>query len=148
MYTVPLIVGTVWLVFLSLAFFGIFFFFRRLTKGIKKEDLIKVLEKILKTQAQNSQDLALVEKEIARLKVEGEGHVQKVGMVRFNPFSETGGEHSFALALLDGRDCGVVVTCLHSRERTRMYLKLIKSGKCSQELSIEEKKALKVAQEP
>jgi hypothetical protein len=63
-------------------------------------------------------------------------------MIRFNPFSELGGDHSFCLALLDDRDTGVVLTGLHTRERTRFYMKDITNGKSSLELSNEEKKAL------
>jgi len=52
------------------------------------------------------------------------------------------GDHSFSLALLDGKDTGVVITGLHTRERTRVYMKAIKAGKGEHELSEDEKKAL------
>lgn len=145
-YSVLLIIFGAWLAVLSAGLFGLFSFLKKLTKGSKESDLVKVLARILKTQAKNSEDLSLVQKEIGRLEKEGQLHVQKVGTVRFNPFAEIGGDHSFSLALLDGEDSGVVVTCLHTRERTRIYLKAIKKGKCKQELSDEEKKALRVVQ--
>ena len=73
-------------------------------------------------------------------------HIQKVGLIRFNPFSELGGDHSFCLAILDDRDSGVVITGLHTRDRTRVYIKDIKNGQSSLELSSEEKKALASAE--
>ena len=46
-----------------------------------------------------------------------QGSFGRVGLVRFNPFEDTGGNQSFALALLDGRGDGFVVSSLHSRTR-------------------------------
>ncbi len=67
-------------------------------------------------------------------------------MVRFNPFSEVGGDHSFALAILDANSTRVVISSIHTRDRTRLYAKVIKRGKSEIELSAEEKKALAQAQ--
>lgn len=136
----------IWLGVLSIVLFLFLNFFRRLTKGTKEADLVKVLEKILKEQISDSQAIAELKRQIGLLKEEGKLHVQKVGLVRFNPFKETGGEHSFSLAILDGTDTGVVITGLHTRERTRIYLKAIKNNKSELELSDEEKKALIKAQ--
>lgn len=143
--SVPLILYGVWLGLLSIALFLFFNFFRRLTKGIKENELLKVLSRILKVQEENSASISAVEKEIKRIDWEARYHVQKVGIIRFNPFKEIGGDHSFSLALLDGEDSGVIVTCLHTRERTRVYMKAISKGKSELELSLEEKKALEKA---
>jgi len=131
-----------WLLTLTALFIWFFLFFRRLVKGAEGNDLKKVLEKILSVQDKNSEALAQVKKEIGRLDEEGKFHVQKIGLVRFNPFSEIGGEHSFSVAILDGKLSGIVITGLHTRERTRIYSKEIKNGKSLVELSEEEKKAL------
>ncbi len=135
-----------WLVFLTASLFLVLRFFNRLSAGGKGESLTKLLEKILATQIKNSKDLNRIDKEIRKIEEQGILHVQKVGLVRFNPFKETGGEHSFSLALLDGKDSGVVLTALHTRERTRLYIKAIKKGRSEHELSFEEKKALTKAQ--
>lgn len=142
---VLLIVFGIWLVVLSVIFFLFFNFFRKLTKGTKENELLKVLSRILKVQEENSGSIITIEKEVKRIDWEGRCHVQKVGMVRFNPFKEIGGDHSFSLALLDGEDSGVIITCLHTRERTRVYMKGIKKGKSELDLSLEEKKALEKA---
>ena len=57
-----------------------------------------------------------------------------------------GGDHSFSVALLNGKGTGIIITGLHTRERTRVYVKDIKQGKSEVELSQEEKKALRLAQ--
>ena len=142
---VLLIVCGVWIAALSVIFFLFFNFFRKLTKGTKENELLKVLSRILKVQEENSNSIIAIEKEIKRIDWEGKCHVQKVGIIRFNPFKEIGGDHSFSLALLDGEDSGAIITCLHTRERTRVYMKGIKKGKSELELSSEEKKALEKA---
>jgi hypothetical protein len=136
----------IWLLILSLCIFLIFRFFRRLIKGKPEVDLRKILDKILTTQEKNTLSVNELDKKIRNLEDEGLTHVQKIGLVRFNPFEEIGGDHSFSLSLLDGKDSGVVITGLHTRERTRLYIKSIRGGKCEAELSTEEKKALTSAQ--
>jgi hypothetical protein len=120
-------------------------FFNKLVKDEKGKGLKSVLEKILKEQKKAKKDISDLEKALSNYKEEGEFHVQKIGVVRFNPFKELGGDHSFSLAILDGKDTGVIITGLHTRERTRVYAKEIEKGKSEIELSDEEKKALKKA---
>jgi hypothetical protein len=76
---------------------------------------------------------------------QGRRSVQRVGVVRFNPFEDTGGNQSFALALLDSKQDGIVISSLHSRQQTRVYLKTIVAGKCETALSDEESEALRRA---
>jgi hypothetical protein len=71
--------------------------------------------------------------------------VQRVGIVRFNPYSDTGGQQSFSLAMLDGQQSGYVLTSLHSRQQTRVYLKQISGGQSDTPLSDEEAQALRQA---
>ena len=70
---------------------------------------------------------------------------QRIGLVRFNPFEDTGGNQSFALALLDSKNDGIVVSSLHSRQNTRLYLKAIVGGRSETALSDEEAEALRKA---
>lgn len=67
---------------------------------------------------------------------------QRVGLVRFNPFEETGGNQSFALALLDAAGDGWVLSSLHARAGTRVYAKSIKGGRADAGLSAEETAAI------
>jgi hypothetical protein len=71
--------------------------------------------------------------------------IQRVGFVRFNPFEDTGGNQSFALALIDGASNGLIVSSLHSRTGTRIYAKAISDGRSDGALSKEEAEALRQA---
>lgn len=71
--------------------------------------------------------------------------VQKVGMVRFNPFGEVGGNQSFAVAFLDNSNTGVIILSLYSRDGVRIYAKPVKEGKSEYQLSKEEEEALHIA---
>ena len=74
--------------------------------------------------------------------------VQHVGIVRFNPFEDTGGQQSFVLAMLDGSGSGFVVSSLHSRQATRLYLKQVTNGRSEAQLSEEEAEAIRQAGVP
>lgn len=74
--------------------------------------------------------------------------VQRVGLVRFNPFEDTGGNQSFALAMLDANGDGFVVSSLHARTLTRVYGKAVAGGKAEAALSDEESEALRQALSP
>jgi hypothetical protein len=71
--------------------------------------------------------------------------LQRMGLVRFNPFEDTGGNQSFALALLDEDGDGFVVSSLHARAGTRVYGKAISKGASEANLSEEEAEALRIA---
>ena len=103
--------------------------FNRLTKGVSDEDFRSILGKLLdeiKNQQKKNEEL---DKRLSLLSWDCLNHIQKIGFIRYNPFSETGGNQSFALAILDGRDSGLVITSLHSRESTRVFAKPVKEGK-------------------
>ena len=72
----------------------------------------------------------------------------RVGLVRFNPFEDTGGNQSFALALLDAAGNGFVISSLHARNMTRVYAKAVAAGKAEAALSAEETEALRIATAP
>ncbi|MBR3910282.1 MAG: DUF4446 family protein [Anaerotignum sp.] len=71
--------------------------------------------------------------------------IQKVGLIRYNPFDEMGGNLCFALALLDGHDNGVVLNGIHSRTGSFTYAKPIEMGVSTYMLSEEEIKAVEMA---
>ena len=136
----------VWLLALSFFLFRFVTFFNKLTKGLEVTDLKKVLEKVLAGGDANTDEIRTLSKRIDLIDENGKYHIQKVGLVRFNPFKELGGDHSFSLAILDSHDSGIVITSLHARDRTRVYMKDIKKGKSESELSAEEKNALASAE--
>ena len=71
--------------------------------------------------------------------------LQRVGLVRYNPFEETGGNQSFALALLDAEGDGWVLSSLHARSGTRVYAKAIAARPVRAALSDEETAAIRQA---
>ena len=73
------------------------------------------------------------------------GSLQHIGLVRFNPFDDTGSDQSFALALLDERRDGVVISSLHGRSNTRLFAKPVTGGESAHALSDEELQAIRIA---
>ena len=80
-----------------------------------------------------------------RLQVAARYSLQHMGVVRFNPFSDTGGDQSFAIALVDGHGNGTVISSLHAREGTRVYAKPLKKWESEYRLTEEEKRAIALA---
>lgn len=68
--------------------------------------------------------------------------IQKTGIVRFNPFNEMGGNQSFAIALLDDKNNGFVISSLFVKEGNRVYAKAVSNGKSEHSLSKEEIEAI------
>ena len=71
--------------------------------------------------------------------------ITKIGIVRFNPFKEIGGDQSFSIALLDEQRNGVLITSYYGRELNRIYAKPVQGGVSEHELSVEEKEAVNQA---
>ena len=71
--------------------------------------------------------------------------ISRLGLIRFDAFDDAGGAQSFALALIDDDGDGIVLTSLHSRPTTRVYVKAIRRGVADAPLSDEEARALQDA---
>ena len=71
--------------------------------------------------------------------------LQHIGLVRFNPFDDTGSDQSFAIALLDDAQDGVVISSLHGRANTRVFAKPVSGGGSGHTLSDEETQAIRIA---
>ena len=106
-------------------------------------DLIKISKN--KEFSNNTKEIKNIQSDILNIKDLSRFNIQRVGLTKFNPFNEFGGDHSFSLALLDGNKNGIIITSLHTRERTRLYLKEVHSGSVKLKLSDEEQKALKLS---
>jgi hypothetical protein len=121
---------------------------RRL-RGITRDDEGGSLEGVLGAHLDTVYGLGReVERLTARtgaLETAGARAFQRVGLVRFNPFEETGGNQSFALALLDAEGDGWVLSSLHARSGTRVYAKAIRGGRSDAALSEEETAAIRQA---
>lgn len=83
--------------------------------------------------------------ELKSFKEKSKKDLQKVGMVRFNPFPEVGGDQSFSIAVLNANNDGFVLTSHYLRESNRVYAKPVEQGKSKYQLSKEEIEAINKA---
>jgi hypothetical protein len=114
----------------------------QLTGGVEGGDFEAVLGEHLETVHQVGRDLDELTARMAVVESAARHFFSREGLVRFNPFPDTGGNQSFALALLDESDDGVIVSSLHSRTGTRIYAKAVIGGKADTSLSSEEQEAI------
>lgn len=122
--------------------------YNNLIKRTDKRTLTEVLGKILEGISLSEKKIDELAKKIDQVDKQGFSHLQKVGLVRFNPFEEVGSDQSFVICLLDAFDNGIVLTSLTSRSGTRWYGKTVKKGEgVEHDLSKEEKEALRQAQD-
>ena len=138
--------GAVWLTVLSFLAWRTLKFSQSLFGDTKKEDLKEILQEHIGRVGSVQMRVNDLEKHIAQLDHRSQKHLAKVGVVRFNPFDDTGGDQSFAIALLDEEDNGLVISSLHGRQRTRVYAKMIRAGdSMDYDFSEEEKEAIRKA---
>ena len=118
---------------------------RGITRGEEGESLEGVLGAHLEKVYVLSREVERLTARTGTLESAGLRAFQRVGLVRFNPFEETGGNQSFALALLDAEGNGIVLSSLHARSGTRVYAKAISGGRSEAALSEEETAAIRQA---
>lgn len=106
------------------------------------ENTARILADYLNTVRTTAQSVARMQEQHETIVRVMPTVIRHVGLVRFSPFHDTGSDQSFALALLDGRQDGVVITALHSRTDSRLYAKPIERGKSSYSLTPEERDAM------
>ena len=98
-------------------------------------------------QAAAPPDLSDVRRRLAALEAAADGALQNVGFVRFNAFPDVGSELSYALAVVDGKGDGFVLSSIYSREEVRTYAKAVSGFETDKETSEEERRALAIARE-
>jgi hypothetical protein len=136
----------VWQSIISVFLFRALSHYNKLSRGLTDKSFKSLMENLLKDVNLAKKDIDFLKSYCDKIQKEGLFHIQKTGLVRFNPFRDTGGDQSFVLSLIDGNDTGVVISGLYARSGTRWYAKKIVKGKSIEhDLSDEEKKALKEA---
>jgi hypothetical protein len=113
-----------------------------ITRGSDGRSLEAILDSHLEKVFDLSREVTDVAARTAILEAAQRKAFQRVGLVRYNPFEETGGNQSFALALLDATGDGWVLSSLHARAGTRVYAKAITGGRSDAGLSAEETAAI------
>lgn len=70
---------------------------------------------------------------------------QKVGLVRYDAFDDTGDKLSFSLTVLDGKNNGFILSSLAGHDTSRIYAKKVVNGQCREALSSEEAESINIA---
>ncbi len=143
---IGLIIVIIWLIFTTLSLRKLRSNYVVLSQGGSKKNLDDILSSVTTDIHESKKDIAKLVARCDRIEKDERYHLQKIGLLRFNPFKDTGGDQSFILAMVDAHDTGIVITALYSRTGTRWYTKKVFRGKGVElELSEEEKKAIKMA---
>ena len=109
------------------------------------KDIESLLTNQLKRLDKQEKSTEKILEEILRLNNFSQKSFQKLGLVRFNPFKNIGGDQSFSVALLDLDDNGFVISSIYGQDGNRIYAKPIADSKSEYVLSDEEKEAINKA---
>lgn len=115
--------------------------YARLTRGARGENLEQMLLGHIEEVRAAKGRMEELERTLQTLQRACEYDLQHLGIVRFNPFANTGGDQSFALALADAHGDGAIITSLHGREGTRVYARALHGWEAAN-LSDEEREAI------
>jgi hypothetical protein len=116
--------------------------YRHLMTGAESENLEEVLNGYVSEVRRALETVSTLEAQTRRMDRTLKHSMQWLGIIRYNPFRNTGGNQSFAVALVDGHGDGVVISSLHARENTRVYAKPLNKWESPYTLTDEEKQAI------
>lgn len=119
-----------------------------LKKNISRgTDLDIVLKEYIKDIKEIKKENSEIKAYYTKLDRDVNSCIQKIGLVRYNAFKDVGSDLSFAIALLDNNDNGVVFNGLYGSDSSNIYAKPIKNGQSTYQLSHEEKYAIEIAEQ-
>lgn len=151
-YVIIIVINTVLILILFILLLSVKINFKKFKLRYKKimdETKEKSVEKMLCDVFNFTNETSLKNKELQyklnKIEKNLQHCIQKVGVVRYNAFDGVGSELSFAIALLDDNDDGVVINGIYARESSTTYAKLIKGGNSKHVLSAEEIQAIDIA---
>lgn len=111
------------------------------------ENLSEMLKTYLDDVKEIKKDNSEIKAYYTKLDSDLNSCIQKIGLVRYNAFKDVGSDLSFAIALLDKNNDGVVFNGLYGSESSNIYAKPIKNGESTYQLSQEEKYAIDIAEQ-
>ena len=121
--------------------------YKKMMQGMEGVNLERLLMSHIDEVHQAVKKVNQLDADCKRLDVIARHCVQKVGIVRFNAFEDMGSDLSFAIALLDAKNSGIVLSGIYARSETRTYSKPIENGASTYFLTEEEKQAIQQAME-
>ena len=119
----------IWLGVITFLFWQQNNFLKSLFPKSGERDIRKKFAEVLKRVEDFKEDLGRLNIKLSELEKQSLVHTQRVALLRYNPYEDTGGDQSFSLALLDNEGSGIVVTSLHARSGTRVFAKSVNKGK-------------------
>ena len=119
--------------------------YREMMRGSETEDIegmliqhIHEVEQVAATNARILEENELIRQFLRKTLV-------RTAMVRFRAFEDMGGDLSYAVAMLDANNDGVIFSSIFARADSRSYIKPIKNGSSEYSLTDEEKGVLREA---
>lgn len=137
---IVLVILLLWVIFLTIKYFKVI---KKLGNG---NNLDQMLENYLREVEDIKRDNREIKAYYTKLDHDIDNSIQKVGIVRYNAFRDVGSDLSFAVALLDRNNNGVVLNGIYGSESSNIYAKPIKMGTSSYQLSNEEIQAIEMAE--
>ncbi|GAC1328366.1 MAG: hypothetical protein NVSMB17_03700 [Candidatus Dormibacteria bacterium] len=121
--------------------------YRRLGRGAGEAKLDILLERMMERSELESREIQALRDKLLALGAEVQSHVQRVGIVRYNAFDDTGGDQSFAVAMLDAQGNGAIFNGLYHRKDCRVYAKPVRDWRSTYSMSDEEQEAIRKARD-
>ncbi|MDD3480735.1 MAG: DUF4446 family protein [Patescibacteria group bacterium] len=150
--TTPLIAGGIiitvimgWLIFLTIKLQGLRKKGEIIFSDKDPEKISKLIERYFESIKVVDKNNKKLERTLKETKELAELSVNKVALLRYNPFGDVGSDQSFSLCLLNSHEDGFVISSIHSREGTRVYSKSVQGGVSRYNLSREEERAIRLA---
>lgn len=119
-------------------------FMTKLGKGTNINDM---LEKYVKSVEDIKKENGEIELYCKKLDEDSKQNLKKIGMVRYNAYKDTGSDLSFALAILNDNNTGIVLNGIYGRDTSNIYAKPVVKGNSEYALSKEEKEAIEIAKD-
>lgn len=119
--------------------------YRTMMKGMEGVNVEQMMLAHIEEVRQALRKVDSLTNDCEKLDITSKKCIQKFGIVRFNAFEDMGSDLSFAIALLDYQNNGIVISSIYSRNESRTYAKPVITGQSSYFLTEEEKQALQQA---
>lgn len=136
-------VEVIWILVLSFVVLRQGGFLKSLFPKSDTRDIRKKFEEVVLVTSQFDKKILDIGKRLDLIEEDSLKHIQKVNLVRYNPYEDTGGDQSFTACFLDKNGTGFVITSLHTRSGTRVFAKPVVKGKGTKyQLSKEEQEVV------